>query len=140
MNIEIRSIDWQQTIPIRHEVLWPDKEPEFCHVKNDKEAWHFGVYIENKIENKLVCVASIYPQGEQARLRKFATLHHYQNKGIGSKMLTFILKTIKERGINYFWCDARETALNFYQPFGLKPEGVKFYKSDVAYYKMSMNL
>ena len=61
-------------------------------------------------------------------------------KGIGSQLLSFILATVEERGITYFWCDARESAINFYKKFGLKSEGLKFYKSEVAYYKMAVNI
>ena len=87
-----------------------------------------------------MCVASVYQEGELARLRKFATLEKYQNKGIGSQVLSFILAAVEERGITYFWCDARESAMSFYKKFGLKPEGLKFYKSDVSYYKMSVSI
>jgi len=105
-------------------------------VSGDEDALHFGA----TLDSKLVCVASIYLQGEQARLRKFATLQDYQNKGIGSEVLSFILATLKEKGITYFWCDARESALGFYEQFGLKAEGPVFYKADVSYYKMVLKL
>lgn len=42
--------------------------------------------------------------------------------------------------MQYFWCDARESACRFYQRFGLQTEGERFYKSDVAYFKMGVNL
>jgi len=105
-------------------------------VSGDEDALHFGA----TIDSKLVCVASIYLQGDQARLRKFATLQDYQNKGIGSKVLTTILAALRERGVLYFWCDARESALGFYEQFGLKAEGPVFYKADVFYYKMILKL
>jgi GNAT superfamily N-acetyltransferase len=133
---QVLPISWEKTIPIRHKVLWPNKEPEFCHVEGDVDALHFGAFYDEEI----VCVASIYREGEHARLRKFATLMDHQNKGIGTTMLAFILKTIKEHGVTYFWCDARESAIDFYQKFDLKPEGKIFYKSTIPYYKMSLYL
>ncbi|HIO93005.1 MAG TPA: GNAT family N-acetyltransferase [Leucothrix mucor] len=136
MNIQILLIDWGKTIPIRHQVLWPNQAPEFCHVSGDENAIHFGAYIDKQ----LVCVASVYLQGEYARLRKFATLKSHQKKGIGSNVLTFILKALEERNITYFWCDARESAVDFYQRFGLEVEGSIFYKSDIPYYKMSKKI
>ncbi|MDW2035930.1 GNAT family N-acetyltransferase, partial [Vibrio sp. 665] len=39
-----------------------------------------------------------------------------------------------------FWCDARESALRIYQKFGLQKEGERFYKSDIPYFKMSLDL
>lgn len=134
--MNIISIDWQAAIAVRHKVLWPNKDPSFCAVDGDRDGLHYGV-IENE---ELVCVASIYFNGDTARLRKFATLPEYQGNGIGSAMLEHLLSILTGKGISCFWCDARESAIEFYAKFGMQPEGDKFYKSDVAYFKMSRSL
>lgn len=110
-------------------MLWPNKDLEFCYVEGDADALHFGAFIDNEI----ICVASIYVDGTHARLRKFATIQKYQNNGVGSKVLNFILDTLRKMEITYFWCDARKSTINFYRYFGLKPEGLEFYKSDIPY-------
>ncbi|MDH5728121.1 MAG: GNAT family N-acetyltransferase [Gammaproteobacteria bacterium] len=135
-NIDIREINSSAVLPLRHQVLWPNKPIEFCKVADDWIAWHFGAFIEER----LVSVASVYPKGNTARLRKFATLQDYQARGIGSQVLLHILKQLQSRGITLFWCDARESALKFYEKFGMKSEGERFYKSDVPYYKMCLML
>jgi len=135
-NIEIRKVSWQQTIPLRHSVLWPRKPPEYCYVEGDQAAMHFGAFINNE----LVCVASVYIKSDKARLRKFATNADYQNQGIGSKMLTFILQSLKSTEASIFWCDARESVLSFYQRFGMQPYGERFYKADISYFKMKVTL
>ena len=143
--MQIKKLQWQQTLAIRHEVLWPDKPQAFCHVDGDEPAWHYGVYIDKT----LVCVASIYPgltnntndnNDKSARLRKFATLTHYQNQGIGSFILSHIIDSLKAKGIENFWCDARESAFDFYRRFGLETEGQRFYKEDIPYIKMRMKI
>jgi len=131
--LRIIEIDWQQTIAIRHQVLWPNKPPEFCIVEGDQQATHYAV----ELNAALICIASIYRDHDGVRLRKFATLPDYQGQGAGSLMLKFILNKLKEAGTAYFWFDARESALSFYQGFGFEVEGELFYKSDVAYYKMA---
>ncbi len=83
----IKQIPWQDTIIVRHAVLWPDKDPQFCHVPGDENAIHFGGYINGS----LTCVASIFIHNKSARLRKFATYVEHQGKGYGSTMLTHIL-------------------------------------------------
>jgi len=114
-------------------VLWPDKDPEFCHVPGDEGALHFGVFIESM----LVCVASVYPSKKNARLRKFATLKEFQGRGIGTKLLNYIFESLNENRNIKFWCDARESAVEFYERFGMSKEGGKFYKYNIPYYKMS---
>lgn len=131
--LAIRHIDWQQTIPVRHQVLWPSRPPAFSQVENDEQGIHFGAFIGEQ----LVCVASIFIEADQARLRKYATLAEFQGQGIGSQVLTVIFAYLKQAKLQYFWCDARETAIAFYQRFGMQVEGERFYKSEVAYVKMA---
>lgn len=134
--MDIRSIQWEEALPIRHKVLWPSKPALFCNVEGDESANHYGVYIKGK----LVSVASIYVKDQVARLRKFATLVECQGCGIGSKLLTYILNDLKEFGIVIFWCDARKTAISFYEQFGMTIQGTEFNKSGVSYVKMEIRL
>ena len=138
--MKIVSLHWKQTIPIRHCVLWPNKPPEFCHVKGDEDALHFGTVVKQGEAKQLVSVASIFINGDSARLRKFATLPEFQGRGIGSALLTHIIASVQETGIAYFWCDARATATEFYARFGLEAEGEVFTKSGLPYIKMSIYL
>lgn len=132
--MQISRITHNETLAIRQAVLWPQKSVDFCRVEGDESAQHFGAFVEQK----LVSVASVFIDGDSARLRKFATLPNYQNQGIGSAMLTHIITELKQSNMQQFWCDARESALGFYQRFGLQVSGTRFYKSDVAYFKMSL--
>jgi len=138
MDLQLVTLDWQQTLPIRHQVLWPNESLEFCQVPGDIDALHFGVL--NK--STLVCVASIYidQDAKSARLRKFATLPLLQGKGVGSVMIEHLITILKRQGIDYLWFDARASALGFYQRFGFEAEGDIFYKNKVAYYKMHKHL
>lgn len=135
-DLDIREIDAIRVLPLRHKVLWPNKPIEFCKVPGDASAWHFGAFSGEV----LVCIASVYPDGNAARLRKFATLQDYQGQGIGTKVLLHILEVLQSKGITMLWCDARESAMRFYDKFGMKPEGNRFYKSEVPYYRMSVLL
>jgi len=134
--VDIQSIKWQSAIEIRHKVLWPDKPASFCKVEGDEAALHFGGFVDGQ----LVCVASIYVDGQTARLRKFATLVEFQGLGIGSSVITFIMEMLKNMEIKHFWCDARKTAVGFYERFGMAKQGLAFNKSGVLYYKMAVQL
>lgn len=132
LPMEIKPLTWQQTIPIRHQVLWPNECPSYCQVEGDDQALHFGVFLHGELS----CVASIYLNNQSARLRKFATLPTCQGKGVGSCMLNYLIDRLTELDVNYFWFDARESAMAFYNRFGFKAEGQRFYKNGVAYFKM----
>lgn len=134
--MNIVEISWEATIDIRHAVMWPDKPREFCHVKGDELALHFGAFIDAK----LVSVASLFLDGTHGRLRKFATLEALQGQGIGSKMLVHVMQDAQNRGVTYFRCDARESAVDFYGRFGLTVEGERFFKAGQPYFKMGKEL
>lgn len=105
-------------------------------MEGDETAWHYGVI---ELE-KIITVASVYPTQKSARLRKFATDPNYQGKGIGTKVINYIISELKSRGFKEFWCDARASAIGFYQRFGMEVEGDQFYKEHIPYYKMSIKL
>ncbi len=134
--MKVKRIDWQDTLDVRHKVLWPNKSKEFCIVDGDKSAKHYGIYKEDKI----IGVASIYRNANSVRLRKFAVDEKYQGYGYGSKLLKRIIELEQEDGSEIFWCDARESAVGFYKQFGMYVEGDIFHKSGVPYFKMSRNL
>lgn len=85
--MEIKNIKWQDALQVRHKVLWPDKDPDFCKVPLDETALHFGAFLNNK----LISVASIYIENDSARLRKFATLEKFQGQGLGTKLLFHVI-------------------------------------------------
>lgn len=134
--MKVIELTWQETIPIRHTVLWPTDDPKNCMVDGDDEALHFGILIDAKI----TCVASIYIGQGSARLRKFATLNEHQGKGLGSFMLNFLLNELKNHKVSYLWLDARESAIDFYKRFDFTVHGERFLKKDIAYFKMHKNL
>lgn len=136
----IQAITWQECLPIRQQVLWPNLPEIFCQIEEDKEAKHYGVYIDNK----LVSVASLYSKTIndicRVRLRKFATLESYQGKGIGQKLLSHIIQDLTSLGVDYFWCDARKDNQRFYTNLGFKVIGQAFHKFEIEYHKFELKL
>ncbi|TBR41418.1 N-acetyltransferase [Marinomonas agarivorans] len=135
--LDIRYTTLNEVLPIRHQVLWPDEPMENCIVSGDGTALHIAGYLGDEI----VCVASIYQEETgRFRLRKFATLTQYQSQGIGSKVLNFIIAELKQKQAISLWCDARETAMPFYQRFGFAAISGRFIKKNKPYYKIECAL
>ena len=136
MTFQIKPIPAQDTLPLRHKVLWPDHPVEHSMVDGDDDARHFGGFLEGK----LVCVASLFKDADSVRLRKFATDPAFQGQGLGTQMLAHLLEEAKAEGAITFWFDARESALPFYQRNGYHPEGERFFKSNVPYRRVRRDL
>ncbi|WP_018605743.1 GNAT family N-acetyltransferase [Uliginosibacterium gangwonense] len=132
---DIRRIDAEQTLPIRHAVLWPHKPLDYCRVAEDAQGEHWGAFVDGQ----LVCVASLFADEQGGmRLRKFATLTSMQGQGIGSALLAQLLVQLRQRGVKRFWCDARRSACNLYAKFGLQVEGEGWVREDVEFVRMSI--
>ncbi|CUI71000.1 GNAT family N-acetyltransferase [Cognatishimia activa] len=135
MNLTIKRISDAETLPLRHKVLWPNHPIEQSKVEGDETASHFGGFLDGG----LVCVASLF-EDDGIRLRKFATDPDYQGQGFGSEMLAYLLERAKETDATFFWFDARESALPFYERNGFKPEGPRFFKNAVPYRRVRRSL
>lgn len=132
----IRPIQPEQTYPLRHEVLWPDKPFAYVMLEEDAEGRHFGAFRGDE----LLAVISLFEKDGVARFRKFATRPDCQRQGIGTRLLARVIEEARQLGAHKLWCDARLSAADFYQRFGMKPEGTVFYKGAIPYSKYVLKL
>ncbi|KAK8117591.1 GCN5-related N-acetyltransferase [Apiospora kogelbergensis] len=166
-SFTIRAITPSETHDLRHSVLWPDKPLSYIQLDEDDEGHHFAVFIEGsetpllppnlaphessattvtpQEQEKPVSIISVFfadaaNQKKEARFRKFATDPKWQGRGVGSALLRYAIVFAVTEGAESIWCDARTSALGFYQRFGLDAEGEEFLKGDVPYMKMSRTL
>lgn len=132
LPLTIRPIAPAATYALRHAVLWPDKPATHVQLPDDDAGQHFGAFASEEV----VSVISLFIDGSEARFRKFATAPAYQRRGIGGQLLAYTIEAARAAGATSLWCDARQTALAFYQRFGLQPEGATFYKGDIPYLRL----
>ena len=74
------------------------------------------------------------------QFRKFATLPVYQGQGIGKQLLQHTISEAQQLKAEILWCDARTSAMDFYQRFDFEVMGTEFMKSGVSYVKMQRSL
>lgn len=134
--ISIRSILPEQTYPLRHSVLWPDKPFDYVKVENDDEGLHVGAFLDDE----LVAVISLFVNGKDSRFRKFAARPDCQRQGIGTLLLNHVISEAKRLGATTLWCDARLDAADFYRRFGMEAVSNVFYKGPIPYAKFSRAL
>ncbi len=101
---------------------------------NDADGLHYGLFDSGQ----LVSVISMFVSDKHAQFRKFATDNAYQGKGFGSQLLGFLIDTAKGLNIKELACDARITAIGFYEKFGMKVNSEVFQKSGKDYVRMSL--
>ena len=121
--LRITALD---TYQIRQKVLVPDHSLAKAKFENDDDedvSFHLGAFVDGK----LVSVASffyernsLFPDQHQYRLRGMATLPDYQNQGLSSELLNMAFPIIKQNFCSLLWCEARESAIGFYEKVGFK--------------------
>ncbi|MCO4795379.1 MAG: GNAT family N-acetyltransferase [Bacteriovoracaceae bacterium] len=126
--LRVNAID---TYPIRQQMLRTDSPIERCKFTGDEEdqTFHLGAFMDSK----LVSVASFYfekhPELDepfQFRLRGMATLPEYQGKGLSTELLNMAFPIIKQNFCHLVWCNARVSAVEFYQKVGFEKVGEEF--------------
>lgn len=129
MTIKIIEITVDETLPIRHRVMWPNKSIDYVKLPNDIEGRHYGLFLNEK----LISVISLFITDTEAQFRKFATIKEYQGKGYGSLLLQEIIGVAKNENLSKIWCNARQNKTDFYTKFGMVSTNRTFVKGGVDF-------
>lgn len=135
-KIQIEQIRYELTWRIRHQVMYPNLPFDAIKLPSDPDGIHFGLYIGDT----LGCVVSVFNEDSVYQFRKLATLEAFQGKGYGSMLLTYIIAFIKQEGGRKVWCNARASAITFYQRFGFKVLGEEFSEQGIIFVIMELEL
>ncbi|KAI9065963.1 acyl-CoA N-acyltransferase [Trametes sanguinea] len=158
IDINIRRISADETVPLRHSVLWPDHPVSHVLLPEDSSGFHYGAFLLDS-STPVAVISAFYdplppttdspaspsqpPETAQrtARFRKFACDPAYQGKGIGTRLLQHVFDVAaKEMGCSVVWCDARRSAAGWYERRGMRRFGEMFFKGDIEYVRMMREL
>lgn len=130
--MEIRRIHKEEAWKLRHEVMWPEREPDYIKLEDDELGMHYGLFRGEQ----LVSVLSLFITGTEAQVRKFATLELEQGQGYGSRLLQTVLEEAEQAGVQRIYCNARTYKSGFYKKFGMHTTKEVFSKGGKDYVVM----
>lgn len=136
MGASIREITATDTLQLRRDVLYPNKDLHEVLVENDDKGRHYGVFEGER----LVAVGSLFINGNAAQFRKLATAPDKRGKGYGKMLLHHFTQVAGASGVTLLWCHARNTAQNFYTPLGFVQAGDYFEREQITYCRMEIPL
>ncbi|KAJ7200315.1 hypothetical protein GGX14DRAFT_660157 [Mycena pura] len=169
-NVSCRQITADETVPLRHSVLWPNEHVSHVLLPDDATGWHYGAFVDSGSTSASapVAVISLFAEacpidktqahaldyqghtqnngaaaGRDIRFRKFACDPAYQGRGIGTALLRHAVSvagTDPELAGVLIWCDAREATRGWYERRGMDAFGVTFFKGPVEYVRMKMDI
>jgi GNAT superfamily N-acetyltransferase len=162
-QIRIDKISKDQTLQLRHSVLWPDLPLSHVCLPEDDAGFHYGAFSPQR--DTPIAVISLFRENiptdketlvpgpglssanlitlycEAVRFRKFVCEPQYQGQGYGSQLLLHALSMARsEWGVTMAWCDARTETQEWYKRRGFQPFGPKFFKGAVEYVRMKADL
>lgn len=134
--MNVRPVSAADTRPLRSEVLRPGQPPTDLVYPGDAVAgsFHAGAFVDGA----LVGIATVYPEAmpltpaadldpsNAFRLRGMATRAGLQGQGIGRVVLGRCIEHVREAGADVLWCNARVSALGFYERLGFQTVGDEF--------------
>ncbi|KAJ7752557.1 hypothetical protein B0H16DRAFT_1545768 [Mycena metata] len=155
-NVRCLQIDADQTVALRHSVLWPNEPVSHVLLPEDSTGWHYGAFTDSHpapvavislfvercpIDNDQDGAGSTGTQSKAIRFRKFACAPEYQGQGIGTKLLLHAISVVRsELDGALLWCDARRATKAWYERRGLKTFGDVFFKGPVEYIRMKIEI
>ena len=135
-ELKFELVDCADILEFRHAMLWPDRPLAHVMVSGDEDAVHVCL----KHNDQVIAAGSFFIVGSTAQLRKLAVDPDWQGRGLGKSLVTFGAQHIAKLGVSELWCDARATAVGFYEALGFTVARDIYLKSDVAYRKASVSL
>lgn len=122
-----------QVAALRTEVLRPNRSPD-NPLRYDEDDFATTIHVLMKTNDSIFAVATFMqhpsPVDEKLgfRLRGMAVSPDHQGLGIGTKLLENALQVLLDRfpNIETVWCNARVSAVSFYEKSGFEKSGPEF--------------
>jgi predicted GNAT family N-acyltransferase len=127
--MQFKRIRLEETYPLRKSVLRKGISlPHKFQGDEDAAALHFGVEWNGSIQ----AIASFLPVDLlevdllQYQLRGMAVNSQAQGMGLGGYLISAASAYFSEKSVDLLWCNARQSAYQFYQKNGFENKGEEF--------------
>ena len=141
----VKFIPFELALPLRSKILRNGLPPEECVFPTDQleGAFHLAYYVDNEIAT----IASFFPKNYADKkelgyqLRGMATDTPFLGMGYGKELVKFAIEYIKNTNAQYIWCNARTTAVKFYEKLNFHVISEEFEVAGIGpHYEMILNL
>ena len=133
------SPEYQLALKLRNEVLRKPLGLTFTEeeLKKDAADTHFGLFYADVI---VACLILTQTENQRMKMRQVAVADNYQGKGLGRILSDAAEKYAVEHGFTVMFCNARKTAVPFYQKLGYHTVGSEFVEVNIPHFMMEKSL
>lgn len=141
----VKFIPVELTLPLRSKILRNGKPLAECLFPTDQVEgiFHLGFYVDQEIATIASFFPNNYKDNQQIgyQLRGMATDDQYLGKGYGKQLVQFAVEYIRKTNAQYIWCNARTSAVKFYEKLGFEIISEVFEIPEVGpHYEMMLKL
>ncbi len=133
------SPEYTKALQLRYRILRVPLGLEFTtdELEKDKQDVHLGLFENDKI---LACITLTRSENKRMKMRQVAVEEAEQGKGLGRKLSAAGEKYALENGFEIMFCNARKTAVPFYESMGYQIVSDEFVEVNIAHYTMEKKL
>ena len=138
-EIKFGTDEYHKSVDLRNKILRKPLGLEFSaeFLALEKNQYHLGIFDEDKIVGTLLL--QILDE-KTIKMRQVAVDQDSQSKGIGSKLVLFSERFIKEKGFEKITLNARDTAVTFYKKLNYKIVSDEFIEVGIKHFKMEKKI
>ncbi len=127
------AFEVRRQVFVEEQGISEDEEYDGC----DEEALHMVV----KDGERVIGTARIqFPATNRAKIERMAILKPFRQKGIGSAMMVFLNKELRNKQIEQVVLHAQYAVVPFYKSCGFEESGLPFWEAGIKHIKMERQL
>lgn len=137
--INYGSTEYDEIVALRYEIL---RKPLNLHFTADQLAaesnyLHLAYYQNEKLIASLILVPE---ENGKIKMKQVVVATHHQGQGIGAKLIFAAEKLAVEKGYDFIYCHARDTAVPFYLKLNYTKVGEMFEEVTIPHWQMEKSL
>lgn len=144
MKSEIRiftqvQLEYAQALALRYKILRKPLGLQFTdsELQKDEADVHLALFLDSRI---VACLTLTACQNQRMKMRQVAVDGSYQQQGLGKQLSITAEQYALENGYTSMFCNARKTAVPFYEKLGYKIVSSEFEEVGIPHYTMEKAL
>lgn len=133
------SSEYSKALGLRYRILRVPLGLEFTEeeLKKDEADIHFGLFEGDEI---IACLTLTECESNRMKMRQVAVDNNCQGKGLGQKLSLAGEEYARKKGFEIMFCNARKTAVPFYEKLGYKIVSDEFTEVNIPHYTMEKRI
>lgn len=140
MKVDIKKItnpnDLEQAYSIRNTVFCIEQNVPYKIEMDEFDTK--SSHLLAVVNGKAVGTARWRDTNEGTKLERFAVLKEYREKGVGEALVEYLLNLLKDENKIYLY--AQESVIKFYEKYGFRVTGQRFFEASIPHKKMILTV